>query len=500
MADDEDVWVDSIEEYSKKIEIQKAPEPSQSEQEPRWEKVPKGEEVKHMYLDPRNQITGGFGGVKRVDFGQREKRINDLKKQLDEATTVDGRQKIRKEIIEMANGMRFHRANYTGMIQKICSQYRQDYCKIQSNSHLHNPQNDYLRQRQKHEKAVADEQAAVEKAKQLEKELEIKLLEKPKESTQPAQPMSAASQANAKVPPQIAQQKELSASVYGGREEDLKIDSKQFTQQRDENSLWNNKKPKNQNVIRHNQHRAPQNIALVNHAINQAQEPPMSNTHCSVCDVYFCGDIPAKQHYAGQKHAKKLKRFQITGGAASLAPAVVPPLPVKTQVGMNLEYCELCEMKLSPNPIEATAHYSSRGHLKFLKIDADSPGLPGKSSRQRLGEERRYTGTWADEIQVLDIPEWGRPRFNRMGHRIKLKGVANGPGCQPIPGEDKAECRFCDAKFSDGRQAINHYMGKKHQVRLIQTACQAPRKELQSAELILSGSQQAQKIVLGFSR
>ena len=66
--------------------------------------------------------------------------------------------------------------------------------------------------------------------------------------------------------------------------------------------------------------------------------------------------------------------------------------------------------------------------------------------------------------KVPDIPEWGRPRFNRMGHRIKLKGVANGPGCQPIPGEDKTECRFCDAKFSDGRQAINHYMGKKHQV------------------------------------
>ena len=29
MADDEDVWVDSIETYSKQIEIQKAPEPSQ---------------------------------------------------------------------------------------------------------------------------------------------------------------------------------------------------------------------------------------------------------------------------------------------------------------------------------------------------------------------------------------------------------------------------------------------------------------------------------------
>ena len=62
-----------------------------SEQEPRWEKVPKGEEVKHMYLDPRNQIQGGFGGVKRVDFGQREKRIADLKKQLDEECVKIGR-------------------------------------------------------------------------------------------------------------------------------------------------------------------------------------------------------------------------------------------------------------------------------------------------------------------------------------------------------------------------------------------------------------------------
>ena len=62
----------------------------------------------------------------------------------------------------------------------------------------------------------------------------------------------------AKVPPQIAQQKQLSGSVYGEREEDMKIDSKEFTQQRDENSLWNNKKPKNQNFLRHNQYRAPQ--------------------------------------------------------------------------------------------------------------------------------------------------------------------------------------------------------------------------------------------------
>ena len=53
-------------------------------------------------------------------------------------------------------------------------------------------------------------------------------------------------------------------------------------------------------------------------------------------------------------------------------------------------------------------------------MDADSPGLPGQSSRQRV-DERRPTGTWADKVRVIEIPERGRPRFNRMGHRIKVK-------------------------------------------------------------------------------
>lgn len=497
MADDEDVWVDSIEAYSK--EIEKAPEPTSSQQEPRWEKVPDGETVKHLYLDPRNHDAGGFGGLKKRPPGEREKRIQDLKTQLENAQSIEVRQSIRKEIMDTANGMRFHRGNYTRMIQKICSAYRTDYLKIQKTSNLHNPQNDYLRQRQKVEKAIEAENLEIEKNKK------AKEIEKPKESQCPAKPMSSASNSMAKVPPQIAQQKALTESVYGRREGDMVVDSTQFTQKRDETSLWNNKKPANQDNLRHNKFRAPMdfNSSQPGGIQNPLQTAPkMSNTHCSVCDVHFCGDIPAKQHYAGQKHAKKLKKYQLTGGSDSVIQntglSVEPP--TITKVGMNLEYCELCEMKLSPNPIQATAHYSSRGHLKYLKLDADSPGLPGKSSRQRVAEPRRYTGTWADEVKVQDIPEWGRPRFNRMGHRIKLKGVANGPGSQPITGEDQGECRFCDAKFSTPRQAVNHYMGKKHQTRLLQTSCQAPRKVIQPPPLVLSGQQQAQRIITGFSR
>jgi len=132
-------------------------------------------------------------------------------------------------------------------------------------------------------------------------------------------------------------------------------------------------------------------------------------------------------------------------------------------------------------------------------LDADSPGLPGQSSRQRV-DERRHTGTWADKVRVIEIPEWGRPRFNRMGHRIKVKGVGAGPGRQPLPGEDEHECRFCDAKFVETRQAINHYMGKKHQTRLIQTACQAPRRVFEPPPTIRPGGTSAQSICLSFSR
>ena len=71
-------------------------------------------------------------------------------------------------------------------------------------------------------------------------------------------------------------------------------------------------------------------------------------------------------------------------------------------------------------------------------------GLPGKSSLQRGEEQRQFTGTWADKVEVSEVPQWGRQRFNRMGHRIKMKGVGAGPGKQPIPGEEESECRFCD--------------------------------------------------------
>ena len=66
----------------------------------------------------------------------------------------------------------------------------------------------------------------------------------------------------------------------------------------------------------------------------------MSSTFCQVCNISFCGEIPAQQHYQGKKHAKKLKVFNFEEENK-----VVEVMP--TKVGLNLDYCELCEMKLS---------------------------------------------------------------------------------------------------------------------------------------------------------
>ncbi len=111
----------------------------------------------------------------------------------------------------------------------------------------------------------------------------------------------------------------------------------------------------------------------------KARMPPvMTDNLCSVCNVEFCGPVPAKQHYDGQKHRKKMKQYD----DGLLEPsAVVKAAPrrveeaVVAKVGMNLEYCELCELKLSDNPITAARHYSSKEHLKFMKIGVDSPGI-----------------------------------------------------------------------------------------------------------------------------
>ena len=90
----------------------------------------------------------------------------------------------------------------------------------------------------------------------------------------------------------------------------------------------------------------------------------MSSTFCQVCNISFCGEMPARQHYDGKKHAKKLKVFNFE--EENKIEEVTP-----TKVGLNLDYCELCEIKLSPNPVQATAHYSSPGNLKYLKLDAE---------------------------------------------------------------------------------------------------------------------------------
>ena len=62
MADEDDVWVDSIEKYSSVIE--KQPEP---DNEPRWVALKPGEQVRHMYNDPTNPQTA-FGGIKVSRF------------------------------------------------------------------------------------------------------------------------------------------------------------------------------------------------------------------------------------------------------------------------------------------------------------------------------------------------------------------------------------------------------------------------------------------------
>ena len=116
---------------------------------------------------------------------------------------------------------------------------------------------DYMAQKIEERSAHPAAQYALERHQQeQQRQKEMKNIEKPKPSTRPAKPMS--SQA-ALVPYQIQPDE-------GGRpDKEIKFD----------------------------------------------ETPEMTNEHCGVCDVYFCGEIPARQHYDGQKHAKKMKNLDV---------------------------------------------------------------------------------------------------------------------------------------------------------------------------------------------
>lgn len=198
-----------------------------------------------------------------------------------------------------ANVMQFHSQQHRKQFIRATGQYRNEYIKLRQEEKIAHPAAAYAAQRVKQ-----DEQRA---------KLNI---EKPKQTTCPAQPMSST------LVPYVINKNDLEEGVQ-----------------------------------------------------NASHLPSMSNTHCAVCDVYFCGDIPARQHYDGQKHTKKLNKYKSDNPSGGPVTTVASPADTKprrievavvTKVGIDLEYCELCEIKLSPNPIQATAHYSSKSHLKVI--------------------------------------------------------------------------------------------------------------------------------------
>jgi len=402
-----------------------------------------------MYNDPTNEQTA-FGGVKKRD--NVDALVRRMKAILaDPEATEEAKKVARKGLIDNDLCLKHHSYHARrAMIRQVAS-FREEYVKKRNQSQIDAPGTKYLAEREEARKKAAEA------------------------AKRPAQAMSS----TRSKPPTTEPMSDH------------------------ENRLWNNKRPKNTYVGGTGDPVGPVTlpdgrvIMPTGGAMGQliSNGPEQSESFCQVCNISFCGPIPAQQHYAGKKHEKKLKVYKFEKSNEKTEEEEVAP----TKVGLNLDYCELCELKLSPNPIQATGHYSSPGHLKYLGISKESPGLPGKSSLQRKSEQRRYTGTWVDNIKVSDCPSWGAARMSRMGTRVKFKGCAAGPGVQPLPGEHETTCQFCSASFTKPLQALNHYMGKKHQTRLIQTACRPPPPKFNAPSIVLDPGQRAHKICTGFS-
>ena len=93
MADESgDVWVDSIDKYSATIE------PAEPDNNPRWVEALPGEQVPHMYNDPRNEQTA-FGGVKKKDNAN--ELVRRMKQVLaDPESTEEDKKEARKNLLD----------------------------------------------------------------------------------------------------------------------------------------------------------------------------------------------------------------------------------------------------------------------------------------------------------------------------------------------------------------------------------------------------------------
>jgi len=100
--------------------------------------------------------------------------------------------------------------------------------------------------------------------------------------------------------------------------------------------------------------------------------------YCKVCDAELMQNEQAETHYMSEKHQKKVRHyFLVKVGVKEGNPVKVidPEEKKKDREAMSkMEYCALCEAEFTA-PVVAKAHYAGKKHAKKLREKAEIDAL-----------------------------------------------------------------------------------------------------------------------------
>ena len=100
--------------------------------------------------------------------------------------------------------------------------------------------------------------------------------------------------------------------------------------------------------------------------------------YCKVCDADLIQEEQAETHYMSEKHQKKVRHyFLVKVGAKELHPSKTVDPEVKKKELQNMskmEYCPLCDCEFTA-PVVARAHYAGKKHAKKLREKGEIDAL-----------------------------------------------------------------------------------------------------------------------------
>jgi len=190
---------------------------------------------------------------------------------------------------------------------------------------------------------------------------------------------------------------------------------------------------------------------------------------CEECDLEFQTDLVALQHFKGKKHAAKLE--SIAKGKRNME-----------KPSQELQ-CEICD-KIFHCEATALQHFQGKKHAaNVLKSTEDSKQIT-KDVKQLNGQLHNPNKIVARPSDKPPPAEASKEKSEIAEGSLNKKNQKKPLTCESVAGETKTgdevsesdlKCEFCDQTFQTGINALQHFKGRKHALK-VKASEQKPEK------------------------